>query len=61
VLAAHHIMFFWVEFLHANLTATQFIFDIGILQPFLHLFFVQYIFEAFTIFDFYVLFYHAFC
>jgi hypothetical protein len=60
VLAAHHIMFFRVEFLHANLSATQFIFDIGILQPFLHLFFVQYLFEAFTIVDFYVLFYHVF-
>jgi hypothetical protein len=51
-------MFFWVEFLHSNLSV---IFDIGILQPFLHLFFVQYLFEAFTIVDFYVLFYYAFC
>ena len=51
-------MFFWVAFLHSNLSV---IFDIGILQPFLHLFFVQYLFEAFTIVDFYVLFYHAFC
>jgi hypothetical protein len=37
------------------------IFYIGILQPFLHLFFVQYLFEAFTIVDIYVLLYHAFC
>jgi hypothetical protein len=27
----------------------------------LHLFFVQYLFEAFTIVDIYVLLYHAFC
>jgi hypothetical protein len=51
-------MFFWVECLHSNLSV---IFDIGILQPFLHLFFVQYLFEAFTIVDFYVLLYHALC
>jgi hypothetical protein len=30
----------------------RFIFDIGILQPFLHLFCVQYLFEGFTIVDF---------
>ena len=38
------------------------LFYIGILQPFVHLlFFVQYLFEAFAIVDFYVLLYHAFC
>jgi hypothetical protein len=37
------------------------VFDIGILQPFLHQFFVQCLFEAFAIDDFYVLLYHAFC
>ena len=54
-------MFFRVEFLHSNLSSIQVIFDIGILQSFLHVFCVQYLFEAFTIVDFYVLLYHAFC
>ena len=60
LLAAHHSMFFCMDFLHSNLSVTWVILILTFYSRFC-IYFVQYLFEAFTIVDFCVLLYHAFC